>query len=126
MEELVGSVLSKRYTETRIKRLLLHTLTSLTKREFFEMVAEMPLYARVLGFSSKGAKLLRHIKQTECASFPVISNINKEVPQDAPQWKILLYDILAADIYNLAYNNELYERSDYVCSPSLSDDFADT
>ncbi|HPZ59389.1 MAG TPA: nucleotidyltransferase [Bacillota bacterium] len=126
MEELIGSVLSKRYTETRIKRLLLHTLTSLTKREFFEMVAEMPLYARVLGFSSKGAKLLRHIKQTECASFPVISNINKEVPQDAPQWKILLYDILAADIYNLAYNNELYERSDYVCSPSLSDDFADT
>jgi predicted nucleotidyltransferase len=122
-EELIGSVLSKRYTETRIKRLLLHTLMSLTKKEFFEIVAELPLYARVLGFSSKGAKLLRHIKQTGCASFPVISNINKEVTSKDPLWRLLRYDVLAADLYNLAYHKEIYTRSDYICSPSFSDVF---
>ncbi|MGI6733077.1 MAG: nucleotidyltransferase [Anaerovoracaceae bacterium] len=126
MEELIGSVLSKRYTETRIKRLLLHTLTSLTKKEFFEIVDELPLYARVLGFSPDGARLLRHIKQTGCASFPVISNINKEVTQSDPLWKILRYDVLAADLYNLAFNNEIYTRSDYVCSPGLWGDYART
>lgn len=116
-KELIASALSKRYTETRIKRLLLHTLTSLTKDDFFRNLKEPHLYARVLGFSSDGAKLLRHIKQKECASIPIISNLNKEVLPEDPLWSLLHYDVLATDIYNLAYNKGLYERSDYVCKP---------
>ncbi len=117
MEELVAAVLSKRYTETRIRRLLLHTLTSLTKEAFFQTLKEPSYYARVLGFSEKGAKLLRHIKKMECASIPIISNINKEVSPEDPIWKLLRYDVLAADIYNLIYRNEIYTRSDYICRP---------
>ena len=116
-KELIASALSKRYTETRIKRLLLHTLTSLTKDDFFRNLKEPHLYARVLGFSSDGAKLLRHIKQKECASIPIITNLNKEVLPEDPLWNLLYYDVLATDIYNLAYNKGLYERSDYVCKP---------
>ncbi len=117
MKEIIDFVLSKRYTETRIRRLLLHTLTSLTKEAFFRNLEEPHLYARVLGFSPAGAKLLRHIKSKECASIPIISNLNKEVPADDPLWNLLQYDVLATDVYNLAHNKELYGRSDYVCKP---------
>ncbi len=116
-EELIDAVVSKRYTKTRIRRLLLHTLTNLTKEEFFRLLSEPPLYVRVLGFSEKGAKLLRHIKKKECSSIPIISNMNKEVRQDDPIWALLRYDVLAADLYNLAFGRDLYSYSDYVCKP---------
>ncbi|GAB1475302.1 nucleotidyltransferase [Bacillota bacterium] len=116
-EEVIDYLLSKRYTETRIKRLLIHTLTGLTKSGFFGIMENPHLYARVLGFSSNGAKLLRHIKSQERNKIPIISNINKELRPGDPVWDILKYDILASDIYNLLYLNDLYKRSDHVCSP---------
>jgi len=121
LNELIASVLSKRYTETRIKRLLLHTLISLRKDDFFRNLENPHLYARVLAFSGRGAKLLRHIKRQECNSIPIITNLNKEVPLGDPLWEFLRYDVLASDIYNLAYNKEIYRRSDYVCKPYCED-----
>lgn len=124
-DEIIARLLSKRYTETRIKRLLIHTLTGLTKSEFFRIMEAPRLYARVLGFSEKGAKLLRHIKSAECSQIPIISNINKELMPDDPIWEILKYDLLASDIYNLAHLNDLYTRSDHVCRPYFVENLSD-
>lgn len=116
-KDIVEQTLSKRYTETRINRLLIHTLASLTKEDFFRLIADPPLYARVLGFSDKGAGLIRHIKKTGCSSIPIISNINKEIMPGDPSTDLLKYDILSADIYNLAHFNNIYKYSDHVSKP---------
>lgn len=113
-DEILRGVKSKRYTETRICRLLIHTLTGLKRDEFFSMTESGLLYARVLAFSEKGAFLLRAVKKKECSTIPVVTNINKEISRDDPVRTLLKYDILASDIWNLLRYGELYSHSDHV------------
>ncbi|MDD2215140.1 MAG: nucleotidyltransferase [Eubacteriales bacterium] len=114
MEDILRFMKTKRYTETRLKRLLVHTLMGLTKENYFSIVNDNLLYARVLGISQKGADLLRYIKKQNCASIPILNNINKELSKEDELWKMLHYDILASDIYNLLCYGELYNHSDYI------------
>ena len=72
-------------------------------------------YARILGFNSRGAEVLKYIKKTECASIPVITNINREDISEIDS--VLRYDIASADIYNLLTGRNMYEYSDYVKKP---------
>jgi predicted nucleotidyltransferase len=117
MESLVGAILSKRYTETRIRRLLSHILIGLDKEAFQEITDKRINYARVLGFNRKGAELLKLIKKTESSSIPILTNINRELTNDSEIWKLLKYDVLASDIYNLAAYGDLYAHSDHVRKP---------
>jgi predicted nucleotidyltransferase len=117
MDSLIRAVLSKRYTYTRIHRLLTHTLVHLDKDSFRFILEKRINYARVLGFSRKGAGLLRTIKKGEMSSIPVITNINRELPGDRLEWNLLKYDITASDIYNLVKYGEIYTHSDYVMKP---------
>ena len=117
MESLIKEVLSKRYTDTRIRRLMTHILIDLKKNDFREITDKKINYARVLGFSSKGAELLKYIKKEELNSIPILTNINREIERDSDEWKLLKYDILASDIYNLAAYGEIYSHSDYVRMP---------
>ncbi|HZK01260.1 MAG TPA: nucleotidyltransferase family protein, partial [Anaerovoracaceae bacterium] len=122
-EDIVRFILSKRYTETRVKRLLIHTLVSLKRKDFFRIIESHALYARVLGFSPKGAELIRYIKRERCSHIPIVTNINKELTKENPVWEILSYDILATDIYNLAHFGGIYQRSDYVLKPFFEECF---
>jgi len=122
IEDLIKSVKSRRYTETRIRRLLTQTLIGLKKRD---LIGSPALYARVLGLNQKGAELLRNIKKKESARIPVITNINKDVfaaederfSPGSPLRKSIERDILASDLYNLAFGFDLYSNSDYVAGP---------
>ncbi len=120
MDSLIRAVLSKRYTYTRIHRLLTHTLVHLDKDSFRYILDHRINYARVLGFSRKGASLLKTIKREERNSIPVLTNINRELPEDAEEWNLLKYDITASDIYNLITYGEIYTHSDYVMKPYIN------
>ena len=61
MSELIRSVKSKRYTETRIHRLMAHTLIDLQRDDFQRIVEEKSCYARVLAISEKRWGKLLHI-----------------------------------------------------------------
>jgi predicted nucleotidyltransferase len=117
MDALIKGILSKRYTLTRIQRLLVHTLTGLDKERFREILKQRVNYARVLGFGRNGAALLGRIKKEEQSSIPVLTNINRELPADAAEWKLLKFDVMASDLYNLAAYGEIYTHSDYVMKP---------
>lgn len=106
LDELVEYVTSKRYPETRIRRILCQAVVGLTSFEDC-------FYARVLAAGKRGTKLLKEIKKT--ADIPVITNINKE-PELPP---IMKYDILASDLYNLLAGADLYQNSDYVVHPYI-------
>jgi len=121
-DELTEKVISKRYTRARIRRLYMQILLGLTKADYQMMTEAAKLtcltgnvYAKVLGFSEKGAKLIKYAKKEELNKIPIITNINKEANNlSETARKILEYDIKATDIYNVAAKRELYQHSDFV------------
>jgi predicted nucleotidyltransferase len=117
MDSLISAILSKRYTYTRIHRLLTHTLVGLDKDSFRSIWSQGVNYARVLGFSRKGASLIKTVKKEERNTIPILTNINRELSKASEEWKLLQYDITASDIYNLVAYGEIYSHSDYVRKP---------
>lgn len=106
LDDFVEKVKSKRYPETRIRRILCQMLVGLT--DFQD-----EYYARLLAASSKGTKLLKSIKKN--ADIPIITNINKN-----SQLPVLMkHDIMASDLYNIVTGADLYKKSDYVVHPFI-------
>ncbi|MFV0516830.1 MAG: nucleotidyltransferase [Aminipila sp.] len=116
------AIKSKRYTLTRINRLLTHTLLGLTTDNFNMILESNQCYARILAFNLKGAKLLKHIKKSEKASLPIITNINKEKDQLVDCQLLLSYDLMSTDIYNLINQNSIYSCSDQISKPYFKKD----
>lgn len=105
INELISSLHTKRYTDSRIKRVLLNTLLGITKTGFNKVT---PSYIRILGFNENGKKLLGHISKN--ASLPVLINSYDLLNVTDPMSKKLLdIEYLATNLYVLAYNNEKYK-----------------
>ena len=113
MDELIDDLKSKRYTRTRIARLLIMTLLGASR----ETVKTAQNYIRVLALDEIGAKYLKEVKKSESCKLPIITNINKEAGLFPGIAKTLEKDILASDLYNLALGRDLYANSDYVKTP---------
>ncbi|ADL07808.1 nucleotidyltransferase [Thermosediminibacter oceani] len=97
LAELVNEIKAKRYPETRIQRILTHILLNIEG----ELVSSRtPLYIRVLGFSQKGAEILRKIK--EKSRLPVITRTAEYKNLENPARRMFEIDLLASDIYSLA------------------------
>ena len=71
LDELLLTVKTKRFTYTRLQRLLLYFLFELTVSEVKEAQEYGPQYLRVLGFDEKGRELLAKMKNT--SQLPIIS-----------------------------------------------------
>ncbi|WP_296971178.1 nucleotidyltransferase [Tepidanaerobacter sp. EBM-38] len=100
LEQLISQIKSKRYPVTRIQRILMHILLNIPK-EIVEI--RTPQYLRVLGFTRKGALILK--KMNSKATVPVITRASeyKNLNQSA---KIMFEkDLLSSDVYSLAYKN---------------------
>ncbi len=124
IDDLTGAMLSKRYTVGRIQRLYMSILLGIEEAEFKDLsdafVNGGSAYARVLGFTGKGSKLIKEIKKGDFATIPIITNINKERELfDEKAAKILDYDIYATDLFNLAKSRNLYDESDFTTRPVM-------
>ncbi len=112
VEELINSIKTRRYTRTKIQRILLHTMMGLTKGEVEDFNRHGPLYSRVLGFSPKGKNLLRMAKEN--SSLPIITKLSNyvkllnfsEKSEDKILLRMLNLDILSTDIYVLGYKEK--------------------
>lgn len=108
LEGLISTIKSKRYTRTRIQRMIIHCLLNLTKQEVKSFSNFGPLYFRILGLSNKGQDILRKAKAT--ASLPFIQKLktfyqhNKKI-DNRKVLKMIDYDIKATDQYVLAYKH---------------------
>lgn len=88
-------VKSKRYTKTRIDRIIINTLLGITKED-----TELPpQYARVLAFNDTGTKILRKISNH--SSIPVITKMADVKPTCPDFSKMLELDLRATDLYSL-------------------------
>ena len=108
VEHLINSIKTRRYTRTKIQRIILHIMMNLSKEDIAIFNKYGPLYARILGFSKKGKTLLRAIKKN--SSTPLLSKLSNYLRQTIFEEnnrvrnrlvKMLDYDILATDVYVL-------------------------
>ena len=112
---LIWVLKSKRYTRTRIQRVLTHMLTGLTR----EMVHEAKPYIRPLAFNKRGATHLKSIKKSGNMTLPMIENISTDL-KEHPELKATFdMEILATDLYNAALERDLYTNSEYVKKPLI-------
>ncbi len=114
-EQLIERIKSKVYTYSRISRLLTQILLDIDE----QAVHGSSKYIRILALDDIGAKFLKEVKKKECASLPILTNINKEL-KDWPQVaNTLEKDILASDMYNIITHSDLYDYSDYIMKPYI-------
>lgn len=109
---LLESLKTKRYTRTKLQRMLLHIMLNHDKASMNrEELSKGPGYIRILGFSERGRLLLKRMKQ--CATLPVIL---KPTALDHPQ---LERDLRAASVYANGHPRPEISRyySDYLLPP---------
>ncbi|MBE6950102.1 MAG: nucleotidyltransferase family protein [Ruminococcaceae bacterium] len=87
LEEILTAVKSKRYTRSRLDRMVMCALLGLTKED---LRSPAP-YARILGFTQRGREVLRTAKERT-----PLYNVGQAV--DAPQWAL---EQRCADLYGL-------------------------
>jgi len=112
LETLVFMIKSKRYTMTRINRILLYALLDITKQDYINSQKINP-YLRVLGMSENGKKLLselsRHKKLNIITSVKqFMENNNNKVLKS-----MLEKDIFATNVYTLGYKKNSQSNLDY-------------
>ncbi|KAB3531427.1 nucleotidyltransferase [Alkaliphilus serpentinus] len=118
LQELFNLVKSKRYTYTRLQRIIIHLLLSIKKQDIIEFKeAGGPQYIRILAFNDRGRELLKRMKDK--ASLPIINKIPQLENLTPIAKRMLEIDIGATNIYSLAINNkELSDKQlDYYISP---------
>lgn len=97
--EFMSLIKSKRYTWTRLQRMLTHIFTGITKEELHQF--QHPTYIRLLGMTSKGQAYLSERKKD--FPLPLISRVAQVKDP------MLAIDIRASEIYGLGL--ELYSKN---------------
>ena len=108
--ELINGIKSKRYTQTRLQRILLCALLGVTKKDV-ELSKKIVPYVRVLGCSENGKMLLSQIspKAKVITSFKKFESANR----NRRIAKFLEIDKRATDIYTLGYKKNSKAGLDY-------------
>lgn len=111
--DFINMVKTKRYTQTRIQRILLFALLGITKKDVQASKRVVP-YARVLGFNEKGKLLLSGIAQNN-PKMEVVTSVKKFMDNNTNKiYKRLLdIDIFATDVYTLGYRGDSMANLDY-------------
>lgn len=108
MKDIIDFVKTKRYTRTKIQRILLHILLDIKEKEvaYFMNLPKMP-YIRVLGFQKENSSILADL--TERAKCPVLTNL-KKAPEllNEDGLALLALEKTATDLHALAYPNPIY------------------
>lgn len=113
LNEFMNIVKSKRYTSTRIQRILLYSLLGITKEDMKTSQKITP-YVRVLGMNNKGKQLLSLISRSN-PKLNIITSVKKFVDSNTNKnlQDMLNIDINATNIYTLGYEKDSWANLDY-------------
>ena len=113
IEELINMVKTKRFTQTRIQRILLYALLEIDKKQM-ETSRKITPYVRVLGFNNKGKELISEMMHLN-PKLNVVTSVKKYIDTVANKnlREMLEKDILATNIYTLGYYSDSYANLDY-------------
>lgn len=113
LKELIDIIKSKRYTQTRIQRILLYALLDINKKKMSNSKKITP-YIRVLGFNEKGKQLISEMLKIS-PKLNVITSVKKYMDNVSNKnlKEMLETDILATDVYTLGYELDSWSNLDY-------------
>lgn len=113
LKDLINIIKSKRYTGTRIQRILLCSLLGITKKHMEEAKKIRP-YVRILGMNEKGKVLLSKMTKAN-PKLEIITSVKKFTENNKNKYMkdMLDIDIKATDIYTLAYGQNSLAGLDY-------------
>lgn len=112
--ELINIVKTKRYTTSRISRIIWSAVIGIKESPFIKK----PEYIRVLGLNKTGAKILAKAKKN--ATLPIIT---KMADFDISSSELIAYDIAATDLFVIGYpdTNKRAGAADFTTSPVVVD-----
>lgn len=113
LDSLILNAKSKRYTYTRISRILTNFFIGLENYNISNIKNDSYSYVRPLAFNNTGRKILKEIKLN--SSLNIITKIPKNTTNNS-----LLYDIAGTKAYSII-NNSTKAYDDYFISPSYID-----
>ena len=111
LHEFILKIKSKRYTYSKISRILTHIYLGLDNDDFKDIANENNLYVRVLGFNKTGRKILSLIKAN--SSIPLITKVPRFTNNP-----LLKFDLQATACYSLL-NDKVNPFNDYLQSPII-------
>ena len=111
--DLINIVKSKRYTQTRIQRILLHILLNIKDKDI-QISKKLTPYIRILGFNEKGKSLISEISKRN-PKLPIITSVKRfmDSSPNKNMKEMLEKDIFATNIYTLGYEYDSWANLDY-------------
>ena len=111
--EFLNIVKSKRYTTTRLQRILLYSLLGITKKDLAVSKKVTP-YLRVLGFNERGKFLLSEITKAN-PKLQVVTSVKKFADNNFNKnFKIMLdKDVFATNVYTIGFEDDSWSNLDF-------------
>lgn len=112
--ELLSIINTKRYTKTRIQRILLYAILGITKKDMQVSMNITKPYVRILGFNDKGKGILSEISKKN-RKLELVSSVKKFMDK-GPNKNLKLMmekDIWATNVYTLGFEYESKANLDF-------------
>jgi predicted nucleotidyltransferase len=113
LSDMAQSIKSKRYTLTRIQRIMLSSLLNIKPIEKEEALKSSD-YARILAFNERGSQAIRDIKKN--SDLVVLTNLARDLKKYRKSNALIDLDLLATGLY-AQVNHSITMQSDYVTKP---------
>lgn len=113
LEELIANIKSKRYTQSRIQRILLYALLNISQKDINASKRVTP-YIRVLGFNKPGKRIISAIAAAN-PKLKIIVSVKRfmEESNDSTLRNMISKDIFATNVYTLGYKSTPVANLDY-------------
>lgn len=113
LNELINIVKSKRFTQTRIMRILLYALLEIDKKQM-ETSRKIIPYTRVLGMNENGKQLISEITKAN-PKINIVTSVKKYMDDNNNKnlKEMLQKDIFATNVYTLGYEKDSWANLDY-------------
>ena len=113
LTEFLNIIKSKRYTMTRIQRILLYSLLGITKKDM-AISKKVTSYIRVLGLNNRGKFLISEIAKAN-PKLEIITSVKRFMDGNSNKnLKLMLdKDIWATNVYTLGYELDSWNNLDF-------------
>ena len=113
LTEFLNIIKSKRYTMTRIQRILLYSLLGITKKDM-AMSKKVTSYIRVLGLNNRGKFLISEIAKAN-PKLEIVTSVKRFMDGNSNKnLKLMLdKDIWATNVYTLGYELDSWNNLDF-------------
>lgn len=111
--EFLNIIKSKRYTTTRLQRILLYALLGITKKDM-ELCKKTQPYVRVLGLNKRGKFLIGEIAKAN-PKLEIITSVKRFTDKNSNKNLMFMLDkdIWATNVYTIGYEDDSWNNLDF-------------